>query len=378
MVAMPVCRKEESNTFCQHSILFLRWLSDWIMELTPLLVIFLQTGVVFAGSHSYSYFYTGNSDGGQGHPHFTAAAYLDDFPIGVYTSETKTFQIKTKWIEEKADPALWKNYTNIFQRWETDFRQGVKKMMEHFNQTEGFHSLQWMYGCELDDDGGIRAYDLDGYDGKEFMALDLDRVIHISSRPETEAIAHKWNTETIEAEKMKTYLEVQCIETLKKYISYGKEHLERKVTPQVKVFHQQSAGFIKLHCQVYGFFPQAIKVKWLRSEEEKVQPFEVLQILPNTDFTYQTRVTITVAPEEMDTYFCHVEHSSLEKPHIVVWEPSRNNLLYMSLGASSVLLLILTFVMGLWLGRRRPANRTSTYSLTPAMDGDQPTPSSAV
>ncbi|XP_018086646.1 class I histocompatibility antigen, F10 alpha chain isoform X1 [Xenopus laevis] len=348
------------------------------MALISFLVIFLQAGAVFSGSHSYRYFYTGNSEGGEGQPHFTATAYLDDFPIGIYTSATKTFQLRTKWIEEKADPALWKNYTNIFQGWEVEFRRGVKKMMEHFNQTEGFHSLQWMYGCELDDDGGIRAYDLDGYDGREFMALDFKKVIHISSRPETEVIAQKWNTETIEAEKMKNYLEVQCIETLKKYISYGKEHLDRKVAPKVKVFHQQSAGVIKLHCQAYGFYPQSIKVKWFRRGAQKVRSFEVPLILPNTDFTYQTRVTITVPPEEMDTYFCHVDHSSLEKTHIVVWDPSQNHLLYASLGASSILLLILTFVLGLKLGRRRQGNRTSTYSLTPVTDGDQPPPSPSV
>ncbi|XP_073494141.1 class II histocompatibility antigen, B-L beta chain-like [Phyllobates terribilis] len=76
---------------------------------------------------------------------------------------------------------------------------------------------------------------------------------------------------------------------------------------------------MKLHCQVYGFHPRAVDVKWMMNGEDEVPPFETTHVLPNPDGTYQIRVSAEVTPKEGNRYSCKVNHSSLEEPLSIVW-----------------------------------------------------------
>uniref|UniRef100_A0A8C5QJH9 Ig-like domain-containing protein n=1 Tax=Leptobrachium leishanense TaxID=445787 RepID=A0A8C5QJH9_9ANUR len=339
------------------------------MVLNAIAFVFLclQAAGVYSDSHSYRYFYTGISDTGHGQPLFTATAYVNDFPIGTYTSHTKEFQLQTKWIKEKTDPALWKRNTQVFQGWEIEFKKGVKSLMSHFNHTEGFHTLQWMYGCELHDDGSISGYDLDGYDGREFLALDQERVIHTASLPEAESIAEKWNTETNEAERMKNYLQEQCIGSLRQYIHSGQEHLEMKVAPKVKISEQRMEKGLQLHCHAYGFYPQDIHVKWMRNGREEVPCLDANYVLPNTDGTYQIRVTIHITAEKGDKYFCHIDHSSQKETYVLPWEPAKDAHILIVIGACVSAIALLAAVIAIWRHRRRTVNNNPDYSVSPCL-----------
>ncbi|CAI9619002.1 unnamed protein product [Staurois parvus] len=49
-------------------------------------------------------------------------------------------------------------------------------------------------------------------------------------------------------------------------------------------------------------------------------------ILPHPDGTYQIRVSVEVPTKEGDTYFCHVDHSSLgDETLSVIWDPPKDN-----------------------------------------------------
>ncbi|CAH2314634.1 MHC class Ia alpha antigen [Pelobates cultripes] len=183
----------------------------------------------------------------------------------------------------------------------------------------GFHSFQEMYGCELRDDGSTSGYWQYGYDGKDFLALDTERGVYYPLTDRAQLSAQRWNDPEVRAgERAKYYLQTECIEWLNKYIEFGKEELDRRIPPEVKVSSQQSDGVSKLHCQVYGFYPRDVDVIWKRNGIEI--PFdETKQVLPNTDGTYQITVTVEVPPDEREKYSCHVDHSSLNETLIVTW-----------------------------------------------------------
>ncbi|KAM4640870.1 class I histocompatibility antigen, F10 alpha chain-like [Discoglossus pictus] len=198
-----------------------------------------------------------------------------------------------------------------------------------------------MYGCELDDDGTTRGYDQYGYDGRDFLSLDKDRGIWVPVVNEAQITTERWNSPEVgAAERQKNYLEEECIDWLRKYISAGREELERRVPPRVKVSHHQSDGNTKLNCQVYGFYPRDVHVKWVKNEVDDVYSEEAKQILPNPDGTYQTRVTVEVTLKEGDSYSCHVDHKSLgEKMMIIPWDPPKDNTVYIIIGVIAALVI---------------------------------------
>lgn len=87
----------------------------------------------------------------------------------------------------------------------------------------------------------------------------------------------------------------------------------------VKVSGHTLSNVTKLHCQVYGFYPQAVTVRWIKNGIETIRENQADHILPNPDGTYQTILSIEVSVREVDTYSCHVDHSSLEETAIILW-----------------------------------------------------------
>ncbi|GAA6076280.1 H-2 class I histocompatibility antigen, Q10 alpha chain-like [Tachysurus ichikawai] len=129
---------------------------------------------------------------------------------------------KTEWIQKVSadDPDYWKRETERSRSDHEDLHHLLHTVMKSFNHTQGVYTLQRMYGCEIDDDGTVRGYNQFGYDG-----------------------------EGAEGQYWKSYLETECIEWVKKLVSYGKETLERKVHPEKSLF-QKEASSPELVCHV--------------------------------------------------------------------------------------------------------------------------------
>jgi len=84
-----------------------------------------------------------------------------------------------------------------------------------------------MYGCDLLEDGSTRGFYQEAYDGRDFIALDEDMTGFIAADAVAQITKRKWEDED-EAKRWKHYLQNDCIEWLKKYMSYGQKVLERK------------------------------------------------------------------------------------------------------------------------------------------------------
>ncbi|NWU92465.1 HA1F protein, partial [Upupa epops] len=113
------------------------------------------------------------------------------------------------------------------------------------------HTLQVMYGCDLWEDGSTRGYRQDAYDGKDFIAFDMDSMTFTAADTAALITKRKWEEDGVEAQQWKNYLETECIEELRRYVSYGQDVLERKEPPTVQVSGTEAHGILTLRCSAY-------------------------------------------------------------------------------------------------------------------------------
>uniref|UniRef100_A0A8C5WGE6 MHC class I-like antigen recognition-like domain-containing protein n=1 Tax=Leptobrachium leishanense TaxID=445787 RepID=A0A8C5WGE6_9ANUR len=194
----------------------------------PLLLLIVGVSEVFSG-HSLQYYDTGVSVPGHGLPLFSEVGYVDGIEIVRYSSDVGREVPAAPWMKKVEDPDYWERETQRCKGNEAVFKQGVKNLMNRYNQTGGFHSYQYMYGCELRDDGSTRGYWQYGYDGKDFVALDTERWVYYPLTDQAQVTAQRWNSPELRVgERNKNYLETDCIPWIRKYLEYGKEELERR------------------------------------------------------------------------------------------------------------------------------------------------------
>ncbi|XP_066465105.1 class I histocompatibility antigen, F10 alpha chain-like isoform X2 [Eleutherodactylus coqui] len=287
-------------------------------KMFPLIVLLLHLSAVYSDSHSLRYYQTAVSAPGFGIPEYSSVGYVDDREIMNYNSDSRKYQPSVEWMKKLGDD-YWERQTLIAKGNEAIGRHDVKIGMERFNQSGGFHSVQKMYGCELRDDGSIGGYEQYGYDGGEFIALDTRTWTYIATMSQAQISTQRWNSPEVQAgESDRNYLENECIEWLKTYVENGREDLERRVRPQVKVSARDEDDAMTLHCLVYGFHPRHVHVKWMKNGVDDVPSYHTTHVLPNPDGSYQIRVSAEVIPKEGDSYSCYVDHSSLEAPLSIV------------------------------------------------------------
>ncbi|XP_070592598.1 HLA class I histocompatibility antigen, alpha chain E-like, partial [Erythrolamprus reginae] len=124
-------------------------------------------GLAGASSHSMKYFITSISEPSQGLPQFVSLGFVDGQVFVRYDSDSRRMKPQVPWMEkvEKEDPQYWDRNTQILRGIEEIFRDHLETLRNLYNQSEGLHTWQRMYGCELRRDGskgGFRQY---GYEG---------------------------------------------------------------------------------------------------------------------------------------------------------------------------------------------------------------------
>ncbi|XP_036455031.1 BOLA class I histocompatibility antigen, alpha chain BL3-6-like [Colossoma macropomum] len=219
----------------------------------------------------------------------------------------------------------------------------------------GIHTWQWTIGCKLHDDGTKSGYSRFGYDGEDFLSLDLNTLTWTAANDKALIIKQEWE-KTDKAKGHKTFLETECIEWLQKYVYYGRETLERKVSPEASLFQKNSSSPVV--CHATGFFPKAVMISWQKNGEDLHEDVELRDTLTNQDGTFQKRSILTVSPEELNkhNYTCIIQHSSLEKE--IELQVSERKVLQdggsvgIIIGVVVVLLLVVIVCVGVWMKKQ--------------------------
>uniref|UniRef100_A0A3P9P1V9 H-2 class I histocompatibility antigen, K-K alpha chain-like n=1 Tax=Poecilia reticulata TaxID=8081 RepID=A0A3P9P1V9_POERE len=303
--------------------------------------------------HSLKYFYTASS-GIKNFPSYVSAGLVDDVQISYCDSNINKNIPKQDWIKKVSSeyPNYWKEETQTCQVKQRIFKANLEIAKQRFNQTEGVHFYQQMYGCEWDDETGeARGYDEFGYDGEDLITLNPKTQEWIAPKPQAVITKHKWDHDKDAAEHEKYYLTQICAEWLQKYVNYGRSSLMRTDLPSVSLLQRTPSSPVS--CIATGFYPKRAEMFWRKNGEEIHDGVDKGEILPNNDGTFQMSAHIdlrSVPTEDWPKYECVFQlygvndiTNRLEKTRILT-----NGLLGVILGPVGVPVLVGIITGALW------------------------------
>nr|SOT92961.1 MHC class I protein [Macaca fascicularis] len=278
-----------------------------------------------AGSHSMRYFYTSMSRPGRGQPRFISVGYVDDTQFVRFDSDAESprEEPRAPWVEQEG-PEYWDRNTRICKANAQTDRENLRTLLRYYNQSEaGSHTIQRMYGCDLGPDGRLlRGYEQFAYDGRDYIALNEDLRSWTAADMAAQNTQRKWEAAGV-AERMRAYLEGQCLEWLRRHLENGKETLQRADPPKTHVTHHPVSDHeATLRCWALGFYPAEITLTWQRDGEDQTQDTELVETRPAGDGTFQKWAAVVVPSGKEQRYTCHVQHEGLPKPLTLRWEPS--------------------------------------------------------
>uniref|UniRef100_A0A8C1QMA8 Immunoglobulin C1-set domain-containing protein n=1 Tax=Cyprinus carpio TaxID=7962 RepID=A0A8C1QMA8_CYPCA len=262
------------------------------LSIMKFIIFFIHVPFVYSEFHTYITSYTGIN--GHTIPEFSAVTTLDGRQIDYYDSEIKKLIPRQDWMKEFAstDIYMWKEDTEIRVRVQQIYKNNIHVLIQRFNQSHGVHTYQRMYGCGWDDEtGASEGFDQHGYDGEDYVALDVKQLRYITPVQQGVITMNKWNNDTAQLEFLKQYYQHECVNWLKHFLPLRKVDLERR----------GSLSFRNL----------------LRSKK----------LLPNEDGTFQKTSTIIIGPDEWEKnqFVCVVEHKGRTFRKILTEDEIKSN-----------------------------------------------------
>ncbi|XP_071395199.1 major histocompatibility complex class I-related gene protein-like isoform X2 [Centroberyx affinis] len=340
-----------------------------------IILLLLFCHVASPVTHSLKYFYTASS--APNFPEFVAVGLVDEVQIGYYDKNTKRAEPKhwmNKFIAD--DPQHFEWYTERCLRAHQFSKAELQTLKQRFNQTGGVHTYQRMFGCEWDDETGDygNGYDQYGYDGEDWLVLDLKTLTWIAPTPQAVITKHNRNNNKDRLTYIKYFLSQVCIDFLKKYVHYGKSNLQSTVFPSVSLLQKSPSSPVS--CHATGFYPDRVMLFWTRDGEELQDLMDQGEILPNHDGTFQTSIQLDVSsvkPEDWGKYKCVFQLSGVKEDIVTKLDPAvikTNNPginTALVIGVVGLLLLLVICIAGVFIWRRnnngfKPANTAETSS----------------
>ncbi|XP_028642227.1 H-2 class I histocompatibility antigen, L-D alpha chain-like isoform X2 [Grammomys surdaster] len=331
-----------------------------------------------AGSHSMRYFEIGVSRPGLGEPRHMEVGYVDDTQFVRYDSDAENPRMEPRapWMEQ-VGPEYWELNTRNAQGHEQINRVNLRTLLGYYNQSDGgSHTIQQMYGCDVGSDGSLlRGYWQSAYDGRDYIALNEDLETWTAADMAAQITRRKWEQGGA-AERVRAYLEGECVEWLRRHLELGKETLLRTDPPKAHVnHHPRSEGDVTLRCWAMGFYPADITLTWQLNGEELTQDMELVQTRPSGDGTFQKWASVVVPLGKEHNYTCHVYHEGLPQPLTLRWEPPPSTNFNMKiiavlgvLGAVAIVGAVVAFVI---MRRRNRGGRGGDYAPAPGKDSSQ-------
>uniref|UniRef100_A0A8C4YY36 MHC class I-like antigen recognition-like domain-containing protein n=1 Tax=Gadus morhua TaxID=8049 RepID=A0A8C4YY36_GADMO len=165
-----------------------------------------------------------------------------------------------------------------------------------------------MYGCEWDDeDGTTEGYQQYGYDGEDFISLDLKTMTWVAPVHQALTTKHKWEQNRALMEEEKHYYTKVCVDWLKKVLAYGKSTLQRT---------GRSLFSLSLPPPLsQPLYPSPIPSPSPRDGQELHEQVDPGEVLPNHDGTFQVSVDLdltAVPQEDWRRYECVVQLKGIE------------------------------------------------------------------
>ncbi|XP_075962420.1 class I histocompatibility antigen, Non-RT1.A alpha-1 chain-like isoform X8 [Anarhichas minor] len=286
------------------------------MEALILSLLMINLHGAAAVTHSLKYFDTASS-GVPNFPEFVAVGLVDDVEMVRYDSNTRRAEPKQDWMSRLTadDPQFWQGQTEIAMGAQQVYKANIETVKQRFNQTGGVHIFQRMYGCEWDDETDeVKGYDQFGYDGEDFISLDLKTETYIAPKQRAVITKHKWDHNRAMMAHRKHYYTQICPEWLKKYVNYGRSSLMRTERPSVSLLQKTSSSPVS--CHATGFYPDRATLFWRKDGEKLHEDVDLGEILPNHDGSFQMSADLklsSVPAEDWRRYDCVFQLSGMKE-----------------------------------------------------------------
>ncbi|XP_044921115.1 HLA class I histocompatibility antigen, alpha chain G-like isoform X2 [Mustela putorius furo] len=192
----------------------------------------LAVAETWAGSHYLRYFSTAVSRPGRGEPRYWEVGYVDDTQFARFDSDSASRRMEPRapWVEQEG-PEYWDQETRRVKHNAQAFQVSLNTLRGYYNQSEaGSHTFQWTSACDVGAHGRLlRGYQQWAYDGADYIALNEDLRSWTAADTAAQITRRKWEAAG-EAKRYRNYLEVTCVEWLRRHLENGKETLLRSST----------------------------------------------------------------------------------------------------------------------------------------------------
>lgn len=97
----------------------------------------------------------------------------------------------------------------------------------------GAHILQRMCGCVWDEKTGQNVTFLKyGYDGEDFIELDLKNKTWVALKPQADIIKEKWDADKLTIMRTERFFTDTCLPWVKNNVDYGKRRTGTIIRPE--------------------------------------------------------------------------------------------------------------------------------------------------
>uniref|UniRef100_A0A3Q3G5V0 Ig-like domain-containing protein n=1 Tax=Labrus bergylta TaxID=56723 RepID=A0A3Q3G5V0_9LABR len=223
-------------------------------------------------------------------PEFVIVGMVDDIQIDYYDSNTKRAEPKQDWMKKVTDDDAdyWERLTEILK--------GLF-MIQFILKKDCVHIVQMMEGCEWDDEtGDVNGFYQFGYDGEDFIVLDLKTMTWVAAQQQAVATKQKWDKDKAQLEYLKYYFNKECVDWLKKFVNYGRSSLMRTDLPTVSLLQKTPSS--RVTCHATGFYPNRAMMFWRKDGEELHEDVDKGEILPNHDGSFQISADLQLPSDD--------------------------------------------------------------------------------
>ncbi|NWI46653.1 CD1D protein, partial [Picathartes gymnocephalus] len=240
---------------------------------------------------------------------------MEDIELGFLDKHTWSIHFCQPWVRTALPRSDWDTIENLIKVYLRKFSHLINDGAMQRDVPYPF-VVQCTAGCVLYANRTSRAFAYVGYNGQDFLSLDVENITWTLSQDTklSRYVQSFLQNYTALNELVEIFFNDTCVDDMEVFLHYGRAALERQELPVATVFARTpSLDQLLLVCHVTGFYPRPISVAWLRDGQE-VPPGPALNtstILPNADLTYQLRSVLAVAPRDGHSYVCRVRHHSL-------------------------------------------------------------------